>query len=479
MSLDLPTRSSTTLRSAVLVVLGLAAGAGGAALLLHRPPAGPPQGQDHPAAQAAGKKEMYHCPMHPQILQDHPGSCPICGMDLVPFEEMGEAGPAGGKGRILFYRSPMDPAQTSPTPRKDEMGMDYVPVYESEVHGGAAKVKGLAPVTIDTARQQLIGLRTAKVTEGPVGGDLRTLARLAPDETRIRKVNVKVEGFVERLYADFVGQPVAKGQPLFSLYSPDFVSAQREYLLAARTQKALAGGSLQQSGGELLEAAKRRLQLWDVPPQALVRLEKTGEVQKDVTLRSPISGVITAKTVVEGARLAPGDMPLEITDLSHLWGLADVYETELSRVRLGQMADLTLQAFPGRTFKARVAFIDPVLDPKTRTAKVRLGVANPKGELKPDMFGDAVIHAGQRRGLTVPLDAVLDSGTRKVAFVALGDGRFEPREVETGPSAGDRVEVRQGLSEGEEVVTGAAFLVDSESSLRAALAQMAAKAGAK
>ena len=479
MSLDLPTRSTTSFRSIVLVLVGLAAGAGGAALVLHRAPAGPPQGQNHPPAQATAKKEMYHCPMHPQILQDHPGSCPICGMDLVPFEEMGEAAPAGGKGRILFYRSPMDPGQTSPTPRKDEMGMDYVPVYESEVQGGASAVKGLAPVTIDTARQQLIGLRTAKVAEGPVGGDLRTLARLAPDETRIRKVNVKVEGFVEKLYADFVGQPVAKGQPLFSLYSPDFVSAQREYLLAAKTQKALAGGSLQQSGGELLEAAKRRLQLWDVPPQALDRLEKTGEVQKDVTLRSPISGVITAKTVVEGARLAPGDMPLEITDLSHLWGLADVYETELSRVRLGQAADLTLQAFPGRTFKARVAFIDPVLDPKTRTAKVRLVVANPKGELKPDMFGDAVLHAGQRRGLTVPLDAVLDSGTRKVVFVALGDGRFEPREVETGPSAGDRVEIRQGLAEGEEVVTGAAFLVDSESSLRAALAQMAAKAGAK
>lgn len=479
MSLDLPTRSRLPFRSLALLLAGLAAGAGGTALLLRReaPPA-PADGHAQ-AAQSAPKKDLYQCPMHPQILQDHPGTCPICGMELVPI-----AGAAGGhaeesRGHLLFYRSPMDPNQTSPTPRKDEMGMDYVPVYESDVQGGAPEVKGLAAVTIDTARQQLIGLRTAAAAEGPVGGDLRTLARLAPDETRIRKVNVKVEGFVEKLYADFVGQPVAKGQPLFSLYSPDFVSAQREYLLALKTQKALAGGSLQQSGGELLEAAKRRLLLWDMPPQALAHLEQTGEVQKDVTLRSPISGVVTAKTVVEGARLAPGDTPLEITDLGRLWALADIYETELARVKVGQAADLALQAVPGHTFQARVAFIDPVLDPKTRTAKVRLVVANPRGELKPDMFGDAVIHAGQRKGLTVPLDAVLDSGTRKVVFVALGDGRFAPREVETGPSAGDRVEIRKGLAAGESVVTGAAFLVDSESSLRAALAQMAAKAGAK
>jgi Cu(I)/Ag(I) efflux system membrane fusion protein len=467
MSLDLPTRPAP-FRSVVLVLVGLAAGAGGAALVLHHHEAAPPAGGHAP--QAAAKKQMFQCPMHPQILQDHPGSCPICGMELVPIEETGA--PAPGRGRILFYRSPMDPRQTSPTPRKDEMGMDFVPVYEGDLQGEGSDVKGLAPVTIDTARQQLIGLRTAKAVLGPVGGDLRTLARLAPDETRIRKVNVKVEGFVEKLYADFVGQPVAKGQPLFSLYSPDFVSAQREYLLAVKTQKALAGGSLQQSGGELLEAAKRRLLLWDMPPQALARLEQTGEVQKDVTLRSPISGVITAKTVVEGARLAPGDMPLEITDLGHLWALADLYEAELSRVKVGQAADLTIQAFPGRTFHARVAFVDPVLDPKTRTAKVRLVVANPKGELKPDMFGDAVVHAGLRRGLTVPLDAVLDSGTRKVVFLALGDGKFVPRVVETGGSEGDRVEIRSGLSEGDEVVSGAAFLVDSESRLRSALAQM-------
>jgi Cu(I)/Ag(I) efflux system membrane fusion protein len=420
-----PPKSAFPVRSLALVALGLAAGVGGTLLLRRPAPA-----HDHAHEAAGSKKQMYQCPMHPQILQDHPGTCPICAMDLVPIEQ---------------------------------------------VQGGASSVEGLATVTIDTARQQLIGLHTAKVAEGPTGGELRAVVRLAPDETRVRKINVKVEGFVEKLYADFVGKPVAKGQPLFSVYSPDFVSAQREYLLALKTQKALSGGALQQSGGDLLESAKRRLVLWDVPPEALERLEKGGEVQKTLTLRSPISGVITAKAVAEGGRVSPGEAPLEITELGHLWAQTEVYEAELPRVKVGMAAELRFNGLEGRVFQGRVAFIDPVLDPKTRTARVRIEVANPKGELRPDLFGDAVLKAGTRRGLLAPMDAVLDSGTRKVVFRALGNGKFEPREVETGPASGDQVEIRKGLEAGDEVVTGAAFLVDSESRLRAALAQMGAK----
>jgi membrane fusion protein, copper/silver efflux system len=420
-----PTRAGSSVRSLALLALGLAVGVGGT-LLVRRP--GPA------AAAPAAKKQMYQCPMHLQILQDHFGTCPICAMDLVPIEE---------------------------------------------IQGGASSVDGLAAITIDPARQQLIGLRTAKVVLGATGGEIRAVVRLAPDETRIRKINVKVEGFVEKLYADFVGKAVAKGQPLFSLYSPEFVSAQREYLLALRTQKALSGGALKQSGGDLLDSARRRLQLWDVPAEALEQLEKTGEVQKTLTLRSPLSGVITAKTVVEGSRVSPGEAPLEITDLGHLWAQAEVTESELARVKVGSAAELKINGGDGRTFPGRVAFVDAVLDPKTRTAKVRIEVANPRGELKPEMFGDAVLKTGTRKGLLVPLDAVLDSGTRKVVFVALGDGKFEPREVETGPATGDLVEVRKGLEAGEEVVTGAAFLVDSESRLRAALASLGAKAESK
>jgi Cu(I)/Ag(I) efflux system membrane fusion protein len=453
------------IRTLGLVVLGLVAGVGGTLLL--RP--GAHDGHQHAAASDASPgKHMFQCPMHPQIIQDHPGKCPICGMDLVPMES---AGPTD-KGKILFYRNPMNPSITAQVPMKDEMGMDYVPVYQADLKGAGVTIEDHSTVTIDRERQQLIGLRTEKVVEGSVSGELRALGRVVVDETRVRKVNVKVEGFVEKLFVDFVGKPVAKGQPLFSLYSPEFVSAQREYLLALSTQKALSGGSLQGSGGELLDSARRRLGLWDVPKETIDHLEKTGEVQKALILRSPISGVVTVKNVMEGARITPADILFEITDLSHVWVQVDVYEAELSRAKVGMPAEMTTQASPGKTFKGRIAFVDPVMDPKTRTAKARVEFQNAAGELKPDMFGDVVLRGQGRKGLLIPLDAVLDAGTTKVAFVSLGEGRFEPREVTTGITVGEKVEIITGLKAGDEVVVRANFLVDSESRLKAALAQM-------
>ena len=470
--LDEPIESThsrpSRIRTLGLVALGLVAGIGGTVLL--RPVA--KGDHDHGAVSAtAAKKQMYQCPMHPQIIQDHPGTCPICGMTLVAMESDGPK----DKGKLVFYRSPMNPSLTSQTPMKDEMGMDYVPVYEGDLRGEGTGVEDHAAVKIDHERQQLIGLRTEKVVEGTVSGELRALGRVAVDETRVRKVNVKVEGFVEKLSVDFVGQSVAKGQPLFSIYSPEFVSAQREYLLALKTQKALSGGSLQGSGGDLLEAARRRLTLWDVPKETIDNLEKTGEVQRALTLRSPISGIVTAKNVVEGARITPADIPYEITDLSHVWVLVDIYEAELGRAKVGMPADLTIQSAPGKTFKGRIVFVDPVMDPKTRTAKARVEFPNPKVELKPEMFGDVLLRGRGRKGIIVPLDAVLDSGTTKVVFISLGDGKFEPREVTTGTTVGEKVEILSGLKIGEEVVVRANFLVDSESRLKAALAQMSLK----
>jgi Cu(I)/Ag(I) efflux system membrane fusion protein len=415
------------------IALGLIAGVLGTVLIRPRHSVEAP----HLAHGAASPKtQMYQCPMHPQILQDHPGDCPLCGMKLVPLD------PAGGE------------AMPQGTGAGDRM----------DTH---------VAVTIDPQRQQLIGLRTEPVAEGPVSGEVRAVGRVAVDETRVRRVNVKVEGFVEKLFVDFTGKPVAKGAPLFSLYSPEFVSAQREYLLALKTQKALAEGSLQASGRDLLEAARRRLMLWDVPRNAIDQLEKTGEAQRALTLRSPISGVVTAKNVVEGARLTPADAPFEITDLSRIWVLVEVYESELDRAKVGFPAEFRIQAFPGRTYQGRVAFVDPVLDPKTRTLKLRLEFANPGGDLKPEMFGDVVLKGPAHRGLLVPLDAVLDAGSRKVVFVALGEGTFAPREVTTGITTGEKIEIRSGLKAGEAVVVRANFLVDSESRLKAALAQMA------
>ena len=458
-------RPASPLRTASLMLLALAAGAGGVLWLRPAPPA--------VAKDAGVHKQMYQCPMHPQIILDHPGDCPICGMKLVPMAR--EDAPPADRGKLLFYRSPMNPSITSPTPSKDEMGMDYVPVFANDLKGEGPALPGLSTVKIDAERQQLIGLTTQPVKEAQVGGEIRTTARLAPDETRIRHIHVKVDGYVDKLYADFVGMAVKKGQPLFTFFSPDFVSAQQEYLLALKTRKALEGGSLQASGQDLLEAARKRMSLWDIPPSDLEFLERTGEVKKALMLRSPISGVVTAKTAVEGNRLTPTDTPFEITDLGQVWAIADIYEPELPRLKVGMPADLTLGAYPGKTFTGRVAFIDPQVDPKTRTTKARVELANPGALLKPEMYGEMVIRSQARKGLVVPIDAVLDSGTRKIVFVALGDGRFEPREVQTGSGLGEAIEILSGVKAGEIVVTRANFLVDSESRLKAALAQMVAK----
>ena len=321
-------------------------------------------------------------------------------------------------------------------------------------------------IDIDPARQQLIGLKTTEVSQGPVGGAWRTVGRVAIDETRVRHINLKVSGFVEHVYVDFVGKRVKKGDPLFSIYSPDLLSAQEEYLIALKTQGAMAG-----SNDDLAVAARRKLALWDIPASQIARLAKSGEPTKTLTLYSPLSGVVTRKDVVDGMKLDAGAMPYEIVDLSSVWVLADVYESELRFVSENVTAALKLNAFPNREFKGKVVFIDPLLDPQTRTVKVRLTFPNPDGDLRPEMFGEVVLFGAPRSGLSVPTDAVIDSGTEKVVFVAIGAGKFQPRTVQLGESDGLRVEVSSGLTPGERVVIRANFLVDSESRLRASLAE--------
>ncbi len=446
------------------------------------PLAGAPGVGPAPAGESKAKaspKPLYQCPMHPAITADHPGDCPICGMKLVPVANDAAAkadAPPSGDRKVAFYRSPMDPKVTSPTPKKDEMGMDYLPVYEDELKPGAAPVPGLATVTIDPARQQLIGLHTAAVTRGEVGATWRTVGRVQVDPRRVRKINVKVEGYVERAFVDFAGQSVKRGEPLFSMYSPNLLAAQNEYLLALQTREALEkAGGLSANGDALVSSARRKLELWDVPADEIARLEKTRLASKALTFHSPISGVVTVKNLVEGARLSPGDAPYEITDLGSVWVMADAYESDLSKVRVGMPATLTLKAYPDRKFIGEVAFLEPLLDPKTRTLKVHLHFANPQGELKPEMFGEVVLHGKERQGLQIPADAVVRSGEKDVVFLALPEGKFQPHEVSLGAKSGDQVEVSSGLQEGERVVTRANFLVDSESQLRASLAAIGGK----
>jgi Cu(I)/Ag(I) efflux system membrane fusion protein len=461
-------------RALVLAMVASAALAGGGSWLLASR-----GGDRHAHEGGAAAKEQWQCPMHPSVVQDHPGDCPICGMKLVKVEAAPGAAAQGASptDQKEQWQCPMHPSIVQDHPGDCPIcGMKLVKVKGADEGsgGGTPLPEGLSAVTIDPARQQLIGLKVAHTERGAIGGSWRTSGRVAIDETRVHHVNVKFSGFMEHVHGDFIGRLVKKGEPLFSIYSPELLAAQDEYLLALRTRKTLAEtGGMGADGDALVSAARRKLELWDVPRSEIARLERTGQSTRTITFYSPATGVLTKKDVVPGMRVNAGDMPFEIVDLSRVWVLADAYETDLRQVKVGTPATLTLKAFPNRSFEGRVAFIDPFLDPKTRTAKVRVEVPNPKGELKPEMFGEVVFKGTSREGVRVPADAVIHSGTKSVVFVALGGGKFEPREVQLGEGDSEFVEVVSGLQAGEGVVTRANFLIDSESRLRASLAALA------
>jgi multidrug efflux pump subunit AcrA (membrane-fusion protein) len=414
------------------------------------------------AKPADQKHEQWTCPMHPQYVTDKPGDCPICAMKLVP-KKASAATPSARKP--LFYRNPMNPRDTSPTPKKDPMGMDYIPVYDRASDAGPG---GHPEIVIDPAHQQLIGVKTVEVKLGALPGGIRTTGRISFDERRIEKVTARFDGYVEKLYADFTGKYVDRGDPLLSIYSPDLLSTEEEYLLAVKSRATLAQSGLPDAA----KAARDRLRLFGIPESEVDRLEKRGTAERAMTLHAPISGFITTKTAVAGAKVASNDALFEIVDLSRIWVMADVYENELPRLKLGQRASLTLSYWPDKKWHGRVSYILPTVDEKTRTVKVRIEVDNPKNELKPEMFGDVVIDTAPRRAVTVPEDAVIVTGTRKLVFVALGEGRLQPREIETGVHTDGAYEVKAGLREGDHVATGATFLLDSEAQLRSAVSGM-------
>jgi membrane fusion protein, copper/silver efflux system len=335
-------------------------------------------------------------------------------------------------------------------------------------------------VNVSPDRQQLVGIRTASAEIRPMVKKIRTVGIVTYDETRVAQVFSKVEGWIEKLVVNYTGKLVQKGQPLFTLYSPDLVATQEEYLLALRAKQTLGSSAIKEiSAGSdsLLESAHRRLSLWDISEEQINHLEKTGKPQRTLTFFSPISGFVLKKDALQGMRVMPDKELYTITDLSTVWVNADIYEYELAHIRVGQKATINLSYFPARNFVGKVSWISPVMDEKTRTAKVRLEFANRDFILKPEMYANVEIEIDAGRKLAVPDEAVLDSGLRKVVFLDKGQGRFEPAEVKLGNKFDGYYEVLGGLSPGERILASASFLLDSESRLKEAMGAMAGMPG--
>jgi RND family efflux transporter MFP subunit len=409
----------------VLVVVLMAAIAGG--VWYARRPTGPPSA---PSSQVV-QEMTYTCPMHPQITKKGPGDCPICGMNLVPVE----------------------PGATTAAGERPASG-----------------IPGQAAIEIDPRRQQLIGVVTTPVTRRRLDRVVRTVGNVTIDESRTYEVHTKVDGWVERLYTNQTGKIVRKGQPMLTIYSPDLVSTQEEYLVALRSRKRLADSpfaEVKRSGDSLVTATRDRLRLWDIPESEIRRLEQTGEVKKTLTVYAPASGYIMEKMVTEGMMVEPAMALLELADLSRVWVEASIYEYELPTVQVGQRAKLTLTAHPGKVFWGRVNYVYPMVEDMTRTVNARIEFANPGLTLKPGMYGDVEIMVPTADQLALPEQALMDTGVRKLVFVRQSEGLFMPREVTVGPRAAGYYPVVSGLQEGELVVSSPNFLLDSESKLRA------------
>lgn len=328
---------------------------------------------------------------------------------------------------------------------------------------------------VSRAKQQLIGVKTAVVEKHPLDTTIRAVGRVDYNEQRITHVNLRISGWVDDLFVDYTGQVVSKGQPLFTLYSPELLSSQDEYLLALRTQQKLKDSPLpevHEQAEELVQASRERLHLWTVSDQQLNELARRGKANTYLTISSPNTGYVIDKKVFKGMFVEPQMQLYSIADLSTVWVNAEIYEYEVPFVKVGQTGKVTFTAYPGQAFYGRVSYIYPFLNPESRTVKVRLELPNAKMQLKPEMYGDIEIQINRGYQVAIPEQAVLDSGARKLVFLVRGEGLFEPREVKVGPKIGSLYEVQEGLEVGDRVVTSGNFLIDSESKLMAATDMM-------
>jgi Cu(I)/Ag(I) efflux system membrane fusion protein len=398
-------------------------------------------------------KDTYYCPMHPSYKSDKPDNCPVCSMKLVKMESApGTDGKPGHQHGMGSMESTSTPSNGTGSPAGNN-------------------------IFISPRRQQMIGVQTAPVNVVPLTKEIRAVGKVAYDETKVTHIHTKVTGYVEEVFVDFMGKIVKRGDPLFTIYSPDLVSTQEEYLLALRSRNTLKNSSFDwvSSGSQnLVDAARQRLRLWDIRDEEIERLEREGKPRRTLTIYSPVNGVVTHRAAFHHGRFVSPEMDLyTLVDLSTVWILGDIYEYELPYVRAGQPVEIEFPyATETKPLRGRLTYLYPYLDPKTRTAQVRMEFPNPGFRLKPDMFVNLKLKVSLGPSLAVPEDAVLDTGTEQYVFVDKGEGYLEPRPVKVGGEAMGHVAIQSGLSAGERVVTAANFILDSESRLKGAFANM-------
>lgn len=457
---------------------------------------------------SASSGQLYYCPMHPSVVQDHPGECPICSMTLVlkpegkakPSATMNPAvttgagagqAPAAGK-----YYCPMHPNRTSddPNARCPDCGMKLVPRPAASTDGKPAMdampkagVPGLAAVDLTPDRIQLIGMRTATVKREDLGGELRTVGVIGANERGLAQINTRFSGWIQKLFVSEMGQRVRRGQTLATIYSPDVLRAQQEMLVARGWS---SPGTTEAKGSHEHDAftagldanARRRLELLGMSEPEIDEILRTGKAIEAIAIRSPVDGYVVGKSAVVGVAVQPGTVLFEVADLSRVWVTAEIYEQDISHIHVGQKARLQLTSFPGETHVGKVQFIYPILDSGSRTLRVRLEFTNKTNRdgprLRPGMYGTVYLDLPRTTGLMAPAEAIVDTGETHYLFVAKEGGHLEPRMVKVGRRLKDRVEILSGVSEGDMVVTTGNFLVDSESRLRAAIEGQTSGSGA-
>ncbi|MGD8305978.1 MAG: efflux RND transporter periplasmic adaptor subunit [Ignavibacteria bacterium] len=414
---------------------------------------------------SAEEKQLYTCGMHPEIISEEPGLCPICEMNLTPI--MNEKSKSGER-KILYWQAPMDPNEIYDSPGKSRMGMDLVPVYDDE-----ANASGI--VNIDPEVQQNMNIKTETVNNKKLSSTISTNGVLTIDETKEYLVTTKVSGWVEKLYVNYTGQKVDKGQKLMEIYSPELVSAQQELITALSYKNTSSRSSIESvrnSGDELVENAIRKLRLLDIAESEIDRLVDTKNVTRTLTLYASNSGTVLHKNVVEGEKIMVGTPLLRIADLSNLWLTADIYEFELSKIQIGSSASIEFNFLQGKTFNGKISFIYPTIEPVSRTAKIRIDVKNVTGELKPDMYANVTIEGNDLGEFPIVAEnAVIRSGDKDLVILDIGNGKFKPVEIKLGGYSDGYYQALEGLTEGNKVVTSAQFLIDSESNLKAAISQ--------